>query len=122
MVVLGVLGSFMGQVLVRAGHHHELQVHEVAGHAEHEAAGSGCGHHRHGGEGSQREHQHRDGDGPCDVCLKLTLAKFTSMVGGSVSGLVLPLMVVVTVEIDAPASHAAASVWRATSRGPPTLA
>jgi hypothetical protein len=117
VVVLGVLGSFVAPVLVRAGHVHEARVH-----ADATDAGTGCGHRHGGGADCPTEDGDHNEDSPCDVCLKLTLATFTSIVGGSTLGLVLPRVEVVAVEGDARRSVLAVTVWRATSRGPPALA
>ncbi len=114
---MGVLGSFLTQTAARA-----LHVHEGVPHAS--ASKPSCGHAGHPGCVDRRgsEHSDRDEKGTCELCLKLTLAKFSAMAGGSVVGLVLPPMVVATVEPTETQRAGGAWALRATSRGPPSLA
>jgi hypothetical protein len=127
---LALLVSFATQVGVRASHVHRVAEASVAcgGHG-HEHRHGDAGHHHHGHEhgGGQGEERgggsERDDDSAaCEVCQKLTIARFTSFVGGA--PVVLSLAPRVAVAVAAGASEEAPSLpaRRAASRGPPAVA
>lgn len=116
-MVLGVLGSFLTQTVVRAGHVHERVLYASV-------SKPACGHHGHSGCEERRspERSDRSDKGTCELCLKLTFAKFSVVVGGAPGGLVLPRLVVPAVEATETVNTGVLTMLRATSRGPPTLA
>lgn len=137
VLALALLVSFAVQVGVRATH-----VHRGADLGD--AVQTACRGHGHGtGHGHPHHHHGQDGDGSpgcgrdggsgggserdedsaaCDVCQKLTIARFTSFVGGAPVVLSFAPRVVVAVAAGAWEEAPSLPARRAASRGPPAVA
>ncbi|XVJ60477.1 MAG: hypothetical protein HEQ23_14205 [Tepidisphaera sp.] len=127
LLALALLLSFAVQVGVRASHTHRPVERD-----EPRAACGGHGHHHHHHDHHGHAHDGSQGGGrdggseqdedstACEICQKLTIARFTSFVGGAPVVLSLAPRVAVGVPVEASWEAPSLAAPRAASRGPPT--